>query len=1136
MPDIEELLNSTENEETYQRISKYLLSDDYSDDVGPIEVYGRTIGDVTEEISVSGEENSQYIQFIMPRYYDGIDLVDMTINIHYELSNGTGSDDYPVNAYYSDEHIKFGWIIPQPAVASPGVIQFCIFAVGEKNGHYYIFKTETKQYNVKQGLNIGTGIIEPDENWYMEFVLRLEGITDDLIAEAKEIVDEYAGQVLDLDSELNTSSAHAIQNRAVANAFLDNYDLIEDTVGWVGKNLLPFPYEDGGSKTANGITFTVNPYGSININGTATANSTYFLIRDTLLTLSLFEKNKKYRFVSNNNNASHSWSGFNLLIRVQNSNDSENYEINYADGEEFSIPSRYFDESFTVRVQLSVLNGVSVSNQTIYPMLYNSNIIDSSYEPYREPVANYIDTRLRDALGNTGKNIIPFPYRSGSQLVSNGITFTANPDGSVVANGTATGEAYYHLHNKDTSDFLTLNKTYIMSSGVVGDESKYYLYMQLRNAEDTQWVSPSLKVLGTADKIEFIRNSSVKYTVSIVIKNGVTVNNLVFKPMIREADILDGTYEPYGNIQNYTDNAIKKAVGWTGKNLISGFSSVVSRGVTFTVNSDGSIKATGTASGGDANCSIDFPLNLLGKRLILSGCPNESNCLINGFRVESTDGQSGTVSDEGRGVEFTFKNGTGNAQIILIVQNGKQLPSGGVTFYPMLREASIKSNEYEPFHESIESVFEEEINGINLLKYPYTDTTKTINGITFTDMGDGSIRANGTATANASYILIDSSKGYNLPSGVYTLTGCPFGGGGNKYFINANFFESGVENDLVDYGNGATKTYINPRVQSPGNIYIRIVSGQTVSNLVFKPMLRKAEIDSSLYHPYNAQSIQNQLNAQYNVLGVKNLIPYPYTEGSKTVSGVTFTVNSDGSITANGTATAGINYPVIPHPSEALTFNETTQLILSGCPSGGSSSTYRLNTRIGNKSDDSYVRNDNDMGSGVSFFVTPNQNLAVNIEIINGTTVNNVVFKPMLRLASIKDDTYIPYAKTNKELTDIFLNGAITSILNGKIQFAHIDLTAYGGDRHTVRVKGEISYENYIITGSDFILYRVQKSPNNVGSICVTETSSAMSDTSLQLQFTHVSDKEFDITNKKSYGLGVIIISLNGGLSISVPN
>ena len=150
----------------------------------------------------------------------------MTINIHYELADGTGSNDYPVNAYYSDNHIKFGWIIPQAAVAEEGTINFCIFALGIKNHMNYLFKTETKKYIVKSGLDVTGGIIEPDENWYLEFILRLERTTDELIQKAYEYIDEYASHALDVDSALSTTSSHAVQNKVITTELNKKQDKI----------------------------------------------------------------------------------------------------------------------------------------------------------------------------------------------------------------------------------------------------------------------------------------------------------------------------------------------------------------------------------------------------------------------------------------------------------------------------------------------------------------------------------------------------------------------------------------------------------------------------------------------------------------------------------------------------------------------------------------------------------------------------------------------------------------------------------------------------------------------------------------------------------------------------------------------
>ena len=80
----------------------------------------------------------------------------------------------------------------------------------------------------------------------------------------------------------------------------------------------------------------------------------------------------------------------------------------------------------------------------------------------------------------------------------------------------------------------------------------------------------------------------------------------------------------------------------------------------------------------------------------------------------------------------------------------------------------------------------------NILSYPYYNSTKELNGITFTDNGDGSITINGTATAAAPFFLTyvqnigdsvlqsgsDSSAGGTVTNGV-----CVFSGGA---MYNAN--------------------------------------------------------------------------------------------------------------------------------------------------------------------------------------------------------------------------------------------------------------------------------------------------------------------------------------------------------------
>lgn len=64
------------------------------------------------------------------------------------------------------------------------------------------------------------------------------------------------------------------------------------------------------------------------------------------------------------------------------------------------------------------------------------------------------------------------------------------------------------------------------------------------------------------------------------------------------------------------------------------------------------------------------------------------------------------------------------------------------------------------------------IRSKNLIPYPYTDTTKTENGITFTDNGDGTITPSGTASANAYF----SFGTVTLKAGTYT---CSYGTAAN---------------------------------------------------------------------------------------------------------------------------------------------------------------------------------------------------------------------------------------------------------------------------------------------------------------------------------------------------------------------
>jgi len=171
-------------------------------------------------------------------------------------------------------------------------------------------------------------------------------------------------------------------------------------------------------------------------------------------------------------------------------------------------------------------------------------------------------------------------------------------------------------------------------------------------------------------------------------------------------------------------------------------------------------------------------------------------------------------------------------------------------------------------------------------------------------------------------------------------------------------------------------------------------------------------IENALALP--ARSLITEINAIQDLHGYdhpwaggagKNKLAYPYVESSKTVNGLTITVNNDGTVIINGTATANTNLVLADKAS--LDRLPSGNYIMNGCPAGGATdgSTYYVGFYAPNKS--AY-----DFGNGTSISLSGNEDASANIyiRIANGYTANNLVFKPMIRLASESDPTFAPYS------------------------------------------------------------------------------------------------------------------------------
>lgn len=298
------------------------------------------------------------------------------------------------------------------------------------------------------------------------------------------------------------------------------------------------------------------------------------------------------------------------------------------------------------------------------------------------------------------------------------------------------------------------------------------------------------------------------------------------------------------------------------------------------------------------------------------------------------------------------------------------------------------------------------VSGKNLLTYPFNETTKTVNGITFTDNGDGTITANGTATANATFLL---ARNFGFEKeGNYFLSGCPSGGGLNSFYINWYQNHTGVTiKNYNDYGSGVKIPY--QHIFSENNsLAISIIAGATVNNLVFRPQLELGDTPTAYEPPITGRELQ------VNVCG-KNLMKP--NKSTVTLNGITATMNDDGSVTLNGTATANT---YIFMWNILYAHNMGVGKIAVNAIDGQSISTYFMG--IDRREGSSYIDRvaqsitNNGIGEITQEDVENGRNFTVWVRVAEGCTCNNLIIYPQLELGDTAT-AYEPYHGSTTTIT-----------------------------------------------------------------------------------------------------------------------
>ena len=335
----------------------------------------------------------------------------------------------------------------------------------------------------------------------------------------------------------------------------------------------------------------------------------------------------------------------------------------------------------------------------------------------------------------------------------------------------------------------------------------------------------------------------------------------------------------------------------------------------------------------------------------------------------------------------------------------------------------------------------------NILNNEVT-TSSDWHGVSRTVNADGTITLNGTSTAwdFANFNYVQGQK--SIPSGTYIING------GCENTALAIVADGSVI--ARQYGAGETTfTITDNMVETYARFEMSTDKTFTSESSIIKPMIRLASDPDDTYVPYSRTN--QELTAKTDGLwdntmnnGAVNLLENDGT--TTTVNGITFTVSSDGTVTVSGTATANVALPLKMRPYLGNSF----PLKLSGCPVGGSfASGYRL--QYANYVDMTDLVSDEGNGAIITKQIdyTTYPNARVSIEVRSGTQISSpIVFKPMISDASLNlsYNDYLPYAKTNKELTDIIpsdasiLNKLVTeSDLNGTLLSASNTFTPSSG-------------------------------------------------------------------------------------------
>jgi len=486
------------------------------------------------------------------------------------------------------------------------------------------------------------------------------------------------------------------------------------------------------------------------------------------------------------------------------------------------------------------------------------------------------------------------------------------------------------------------------------------------------------------------------------------------------------------------EEELRDTVGWTGKNLLHIPDNVVggtASGTTLTINRNAygevtSIVSSGTASADRSLTLVELPYDDVKGKIVSGGIKQGAEIFC---RIQDANG--GYVAEvNARGTDVVIPDTYSSAKSVsfrIRITNGTNA-SG--TFYPMLRHASISDSTFEPYHKSVEETLRdaEVINGKNKLNA--TIKTQTVEGITLTVNSDGSMVANGTSTGTAVFILCDYGKWLDAGK-TYKMCGL-YSGSSNTYKMDITTAFSPIASN---YDVASFEPTFSVDNSADYRVRFVVYSGQTLNNLSIKPMICEASENSEFDGYYIPVKDSKMSYVDNGVLGAKNRLNFniakvksyltagTWTGNTYVQSGLTlaFSVDENGYITkfvASGVPSTVINATladISDLPYGTYRFVGTAQ--------GWGVSSFFLGLKVG-------WTKFFTLDALTKVFTKDASNDWNGVYIQFKTTYDGQArtFVPQILLPSDPDDTYVPYAMTNKELTDSKMSYADNGVLGAK--------------------------------------------------------------------------------------------------------